>query len=297
MLETFAAPGRFHKGNLHGHSTNSDGDLTPARHCAFYEAAGYDFVCLSDHFRDAYGFPVTDTVLFRNADFTTILGSELHAGALANGEIWHFLGVGLPSDFAPTGDDETGPNLAKRALDAGAFVALAHPEWYGLTLEDALTMPEGIHAVEVFNSICASTGRGEGSSLLDEMLMAGRKVGAIAVDDVHRYQRDALRGWVQVKATAQTPEALLDALKAGHYYASTGAEVHHVERVGDSLHVECSPAASVWLLGHGAKSASVFGEEITRARLPLERFEGGFARLVIRAVDGTRAWTNSLWLD
>lgn len=297
MLDAFSNPGQFLRGNLHGHSTNSDGDVTPEGHCRFYAEAGYDFVCLSDHFRAVYGWPITDTTAYRTERFTTLLGAELHTGALGNGEIWHFLGIGLPADFAPPAAEESGPSLAARALKAGAFVALAHPEWYALTLQDALSMPEGVHAVEVFNAIGASVGRGEGSSLLDQMLNAGRRVGAIAVDDVHRYQRDALGGWVMVKAENRTPEALLGALKAGAYYASTGAAIHHVERHGECLHVECSPVDSVWLTGQGAKSASVFGQDITRAKLPLEKFQGGFVRLAIRAGTGARAWTNPLWLD
>lgn len=297
MLTAFSQPGEFLRGNLHGHSTNSDGDLTPERHCHFYAEAGYDFVCLSDHFRPNFDWPITDTTAFRSEYFTTILGAELHTGALANGEIWHFLGIGLPTDFTPPTEDETGPALAQRALDAGAFVALAHPEWYALTLEDALSMPEGVHAVEVFNGTCAAVGRGEGSSTLDQMLNAGRRINAIAVDDVHRYQRDALAGWVMVKAASRSPEAILAALKAGAYYASTGAELHHVERHGDFLHVECSPVDSIWLHGRGAKSETVMGEDITRAKLPLGRFEGGFARLVICDAAGERAWSNPLWLD
>ncbi|WP_434055120.1 MAG: phosphotransferase [Roseibium sp.] len=297
MLDAFSAPGRFFKGNLHGHSTNSDGDLSPERHCKFYQDAGYDFVCLSDHFREVYGFPVTDTSAYRNAGFTTILGAELHSGNIGNGEIWHILAVGLPPDFAPTDAGESGPQLAQRALDAGAFVAIPHPDWYGLTLDDGLSLPEGVHAVEVHNSICTATGRGEGGYLLDQMLTAGRKLGAIAVDDVHRYQRDALGGWVNVKAEAGSPDALLDALKRGAYYASTGAEILHLERNGDWIHVETSPVDSVWLLGRGAKSTHVFGEGIARAKLPLEPFVGGWARLVIRATDGARAWTNPIWLD
>ena len=297
MLNAFSNPGTFLRGNLHGHSTNSDGELTPARHCHFYAEAGYDFVCLTDHFRENYDWPITDISAYRTDSFTTILGAELHTGALKNGEIWHFLGIGLPQDFTPPTETESGPSLAQRALDAGAFVALAHPEWYALTLEDALSMPEGVHAVEVFNGICTSVGRGEGSSTLDQMLNAGRRIGAIAVDDVHHYQRDALKGWVMVKSETRTPAAILSALKEGAYYASTGAAFLHVERNGDFLHMECSPVDSVWLTGSGATSESVFGEAITRAKLPLERFKGHFARLSIRASDGSRAWTNPLWLD
>ena len=55
---------------------------------------------------------------------------------MENGELWHILAVGLPLDFAPTHtpqftpipDQETGPEVARRAHDAGAFVAVAHPE-------------------------------------------------------------------------------------------------------------------------------------------------------------------------
>lgn len=296
MLTAFSKPGRFLRGNLHGHSTNSDGDLTPERHCKFYADAGYDFICVSDHFREMFDWPITDTSAFRRDGFTTLLGAELHTGALGNGEIWHFLGIGLPTDFKAPTANESGPGLAQRALDAGSFVALAHPEWYALTLDDALSMPEGIHAIEVFNATCATMGRSEGSALFDQLLNQGRKINAIAVDDVHRFQRDALGGWVMVKAETHSPEAILSALKAGDYYASTGADIHHVERSGDYLHVECTPAHGIWAIGRGAKSASVLGENITRAKLPLAPFADGFVRLLIQSADGSRAWTNPLWL-
>ncbi|MCC6792855.1 MAG: hypothetical protein IT336_14285, partial [Thermomicrobiales bacterium] len=46
----FDKPGRFWKGNLHTHSTRSDGKLTPAEVIAAYQARGYDFLALADHF-------------------------------------------------------------------------------------------------------------------------------------------------------------------------------------------------------------------------------------------------------
>ncbi len=39
----FGRPGRFFKGNLHTHSTNSDGDFPPAEVIDRYCRAGYDF--------------------------------------------------------------------------------------------------------------------------------------------------------------------------------------------------------------------------------------------------------------
>jgi hypothetical protein len=40
MLDPFAGPGRFYKGNLHTHSTRSDGAHDPATVCALYRDAG-----------------------------------------------------------------------------------------------------------------------------------------------------------------------------------------------------------------------------------------------------------------
>ena len=97
----FANPGRFWRGNLHTHSDRSDGGLTPQEVCRRYRAEGYDFLALTDHFVGAYGYPITDTEPFREAGFTTLLGAEIHSGAMSNGELWHILAVGLPEDFQP----------------------------------------------------------------------------------------------------------------------------------------------------------------------------------------------------
>ena len=123
----FSSPGRFWRGNLHTHSTRSDGHLTPDQVCSFYRDAGYDFLALTDHFLERYEFPITDTRAYRTPEFTTIFGAELHAGQAEFGQLWHILAVGLPADFAPSFPAETGPGIAARALEAGAFVAAAHP--------------------------------------------------------------------------------------------------------------------------------------------------------------------------
>ncbi len=98
----FSAPGRFWRGNLHTHSNRSDGVLPPEEVCKLYKAEGYDFIALTDHFVGAFDYPIVDTRPFRDESFTTILGAELHSGAMDNGELWHILAVGLPFDFAPS---------------------------------------------------------------------------------------------------------------------------------------------------------------------------------------------------
>ncbi len=294
---TFTAPGRFWKGNIHTHSRQSDGMRDAADVCATYREAGYDFLAVTDHFLAKYGFPIVDTRPFRRPGFTTILGAELHAPATALGELWHILAVGLPADFAPTLPGETGPLLAARAIEAGAFVAIPHPGWYALTAEDANTLP-GAHAVEVYNHTSQlRTERGDGVYLADQLLAQGRRINLIAVDDAHFACADAFGGWVMVKAEHNEPEALLAALKAGHFYATQGPLIHHIAWGPDMVEVTCSPAASVMVLGRGSRAAQSVAPIQTRVSLQLAalRAAGPFARIVIADDQGRRAWSNPVY--
>ena len=45
--------GRFFRGNIHCHSDLSDGQTSPEHVIGAYRDAGYDFLCLSDHFEAA----------------------------------------------------------------------------------------------------------------------------------------------------------------------------------------------------------------------------------------------------
>ena len=69
--------GRFFRGNLHCHSDLSDGQWSPEDVIDAYRDAGYDFLCLSDHFEAEYGWRITDTRPLREENFTTIVGAEL----------------------------------------------------------------------------------------------------------------------------------------------------------------------------------------------------------------------------
>ena len=293
----FDKPGRFYKGNIHTHSTRSDGRLRPEEVIAAYRARGYDFLALTDHFLPRYEFPIVDTRAWRAEGFTTILGAELHGPVIESGDPWHVVAVGLPLDFAPTTAGEDGPALAARAAAAGAFVAIAHPHWYGLTLDDALSL-ETAHAVEIYNTGCdVEVDRGESWHITDMLLGRGKRLTACATDDAHFRVADAFGGWVQVRADRLDPDALLAALKAGHYYSSTGPEIHDVRVEGDRLHIACSPAAAIIATGPGYSHAEAYGEALTEASLALAPFKGRYCRVTIRDQHGKRAWTNPIWLD
>lgn len=300
LASPFAKPGRFWKGNLHTHSTRSDGTLSPEQVCQVYRDAGYDFLALTDHFLKAYEFPVVDTTPFRTAAFTTLIGAELHSGRTELGNLWHILAVGLPLDFAVPSPEETGPQIAARALDAGAYVAVAHPQWYTLTEADVLSLGP-VHAIEVFNGTSVDhNDKADSWFMMDLMLMRGHRYTACATDDAHfmPQRHDAMLGWVQVKAQELTPDSLLSALKAGDYYASTGPEIYDIQvHPGEKLVVRCSPASRVFITGSGWTADSITGSGLMEAEFSLEKFRSPYVRVIVRDKNGGRAWSNPFWFE
>ncbi len=298
MQEPLSGPGRFFKGNLHTHSTLSDAIRGPEEVCQLYREGGYDFLSLTDHFLPKYGFPIADTRDFRTNRFTTILGAEVHAPSTELGEMWHILSVGLPLDFEPTTAAETGPALAARCVAAGAFVALPHPAWNGMTVGDADAIPCA-HAVEVYNHTShVEEDRGDGTVMLDTLLSRGRRILGCATDDAHFKRNDWFGGWVMVKSETLEPEALVEALKAGRYYSSQGPEIHALQVSCTEVIVECSPATTIVALGRGSAGAFSTSPGQTSARLPLDKFrKGGWLRVVVVDEAGRRAWSNPVWLD
>jgi predicted metal-dependent phosphoesterase TrpH len=296
----FAQPGRFWRGNLHGHSTLSDGGLTAEEVCCHYQEAGYDFISLTDHFLPAYQFPIVDTRSFRNAEFTTIIGAELHAGQTEQGGIWHILAVGLPFDFAPPHEQETGPEIAARALATGAFVAAAHPNWYALTERDLEALGT-VDAIEVYNGVAIDhNDHADSWHITDIMLGRGRRYLTYAADDFHgvRGRHDFMRGWVWVKAEENSPEALLKALKAGHFYSSTGPQIFDVQvQPGREVVVRCSPADWVMVTGKGPASVTANGHGVTEVVLDISKFKSDYGRVTVRDAMGGRAWSNPFWFD
>jgi hypothetical protein len=295
----FARPGQFYRGNLHTHSTNSDGRHPPEDVIAFYRNAGYDFLALTDHFLERYGWTISDTRPLRADDFATLIAAELHAPRTKVGELWHIKAVGLPLDFTPPVNGETGPELAARAAETGAFIGLVHPSWYGLTTEDARQIPFA-HAIEIYNHGSAvEVDRGSDWPFCDLLLNDGWRLSGYASDDAHHLTHDCLGGWVQVKAPSLDPDLILAGLKQGHYYSSQGPEIADiaVAEDGAEVRIACSPATTVAITGRGARSQSLRGEALEAAVFPLGRFEGSYFRVTVIDEAGRKAWSNPIWLD
>lgn len=305
QIPAFSANGKFWRGNLHTHSTRSDGVLEPEDVCARYRAEGYDFLALTDHFIGRYDYPITDSLPYRDKNFTTILGAEIHSGAMENGELWHILAVGLPHDFKPPNapsfhpvlGQETGPELAARAREAGAFVAIAHPQWSGMTLSDARSI-KAAHAVETYNHGCeVGCDRADGFHTLDLLLSEGSRLNLCATDDAHFSEPDHFGGWVMVKATENQPDLLLQALKDGHYYSSQGPEFENITFDRDGAHLETTPVSTVIIQGHGSAAVSKHGHNIRAISFDLNRFIASpWLRITIVDENGKKAWSNPVFI-
>ena len=289
----FDKPGSFRKGNIHTHSTASDGELTPEEVCRRYREAGYDFLAITDHFLKPFNYPIVDTRPFRTDEFTTIIAAELHAPIPDSVMKWDVVALGLPLDFAQWTEGELGPQIAARALDAGAFVIAVHPHHSFLTHEDILSLGP-VHAIEIFNGCADSVDKGHGSYVADLLLQRDEQYLLTAADDAHfeSFRTDFGLGWVSVKTEELSPEALIEALKAGAFYSSCGPVIDDVVIIPpDSVKITCSPVSRIMMIGKDGESKSAEGDGITTATLK-RNWPTPWMRVIVRDEYGRRAWTN-----
>ncbi|CAN5661831.1 hypothetical protein BH23CHL5_BH23CHL5_04600 [soil metagenome] len=216
---------------------------------------------------------------------------------MQHGEPWHLLAVGLPLEFDPPIAGEDGPTLARRAVDAGAFLAIAHPSWYSLSLDDAMSI-DSAHAVETYNHTAHHhNDRGESWAIYEQLLMKGKRLHAIATDDAHLKTRpDYFGGWVMVRCESLDPESLVTALKQGHSYSTQGPEIHNVVVNGSELRISTSPARAYYLSGGGSSSQSQRGDRLVNGAFDLAPFTGRYCRVTVVDEWGRRAWTNAIWV-
>ena len=292
----FDKPGTFRKGNIHTHSTASDGELEPEEVCRQYRDGGYDFLAITDHFLKEFDYPIVDTRPFRTDSFTTIIGAELHAPIADSAMKWDIVALALPLDFAPWREGETGPQIAARARDAGAFVIAVHPHHSFLTHEDIISLGP-IDAVEVYNGVADCVDKGDSWYVADLLFQQQRHYLITAADDAHfeSFRHDFGLGWIWVKSEELSPEALMSAVRAGSYYASTGPTIEDVTIIPpDTVEVRCSPASRIMMLGADGESKSVEGNGITEGQMT-RNWPSPWMRVIVRDEQGRRAWTNAFW--
>jgi hypothetical protein len=288
QLLPFARPGYWFKGNLHTHTTQSDGEYTPEQAIAWYRAHGYDFMAISDHWIHTPGRVIAD-------DFLTLNGEEL------NGPGYHMLAIGHnPASDRTLADDPQA--LAQRVRAQGGMAFFAHPYWTGQTSAQIAAV-SGITGIEVFNSICEGFGLGHARVQWDELLARGLRLNALAVDDTHWRHGEQGMGFVMVRAPELSGPAILQALAEGAFYASSGpriSDLRVVQLAGQTtLRVCCSPCTKITFHGAGPtghRFSADPGAWLDSAAWPLDA-EQIYLRVECEDDRGGVAWSNPVYLS
>ena len=283
------------KGNLHAHSTNSDGRVSPQERVDGYVNRDYDYLCLSDH--DNITFVNT---LTRPENFTLIQGAELHPDNPFGGDRHHFVALNIAEDM----DARSMP--PQHVIDAvkkqGGSVWLAHPHWSGINiLRD--TMPlTGLAGIEVFNTTCRCAGRGESAVHWDDWMdLSGQLFPAMANDDAHgadSEERDTYQGWTMVRVKERSPAAIVEALELGASYSSTGPIIFDIQlrraeekRVVEAA-VKCSPAQRIAAVLDSRGTEYHEGGKLFETATFKLRPNSKHVRFEIVAPNGNKAWSN-----
>jgi len=303
-ITPFPHDGRWVRCALHAHTTNSDGELSPEHLVRHYERAGYDVLCITDHW--------VRTVTPSTEHLLVLPGIELNATLDGTGNDAHVLALGVASD--PVEPGRGFPNLADTVrwiTDNGGLPFLAHPYWSGLR-SDEFWGCEGLLGVEVFNAGCElEIGRGLSAVQWDEALERGERLFGLATDDSHLPGYDSGHASVWARVTDSGPDAVLEALRTGAFYSSTGPRIESITLTDTRVEVRSSAATSVRLV-----STRFFGSCVTAGRMgyrsnariieetssgeiltsSLERLPSmAYGRIEVFDRHGGRAWTNPLW--
>ena len=280
--------GRWFKGNVHMHTTNSSGRLTVAEATAFYAEAGYDFICITDKTvpfigdsGDQYPLLVLDGMELEGEDER---GSRYHVVCIQGVE-----GI--------TGDTEL-TKAMERVRAQGGILVWAHPYTINNTVEEGLR--HRFHGVEVFNSTNEVVfGKGMAAYHWDASLIHQPDMLGFATDDAHfiRGVPAEKGGWIMVNAPELSRDAIMASIRKGNFYSSTGPIFKSISiEQGNRITAETSPVICTRLVGAGGMNKyrrATDNEPITDTHFRLPE-NWPYARLEIEDAFGKKAWSNPL---
>lgn len=313
---------RWLKGSTHVHARPSGDSSTPIPDVVrWYAEHGYDFFVLTDHNKvsvvdepragsPALEVPEAGPIVFAGVELTHNPDGCQPAGDPSGKCRIHVNLLGVTA--RPTGkldwaDRSTRERLPKyeaalrQQQQLGGVIQLNHPTWFGGMTVALLTAlaARGVPLVEIANVQFARWNQGDADhpgteQLWDGALVQGATLWGVASDDAHDYTRDAGAaypaggGWVMVWARRE-PQAILDALAAGRFYASTGVVLARADVEDGALVVEVAAgeggAHTIEWIEDGVRVARGAGP-LARRAVPAR----GYLRAVVTRDDGARAW-------
>ncbi len=291
------------KGDLHAHTTRSDGKLRPKKVQQLHRDLGYDFLAITDHSRYNRKNHLPDS------DLLIIPGMEMNCKWDINRGHRYFHAVSIGPDDQTNGfvhEEEdpyellANPHAFQQHVDHARennnLVIYCHPQW-SQTPVRSFEFLDGIFAMEVFNSICSiDLGRDTDNGIYwDELLGQGRVIWGVASDDGHE-QHHFGNGWVRVNAEKNIP-AILKALKEGAFYASCGPEIHDFYVEDGIAHIACSPCRRVVFFCDKFNYPQQVSEDNTLTEATMDLRDAPYIRACVVDEHGRKAWTNPIFLD
>lgn len=243
----------WYRGNTHAHTTNSDGDSSPAQVAARYRELGYNFLYITDHNKltdvDALnaqaGVPGQFLVIRGEEVTDSFAGKPVHINALNSAS------AVLPQQGADT--LSTIENDAAAIRRAGGLPYIAHPNYnFALTAAD-LKGVEGTALFEVYNAHPVVNNVGDAThpsveAMWDEALSSGKLLYGLAADDEHNLFKvgGALPGqaWIMVRAASLDATTITAAIEHGDFYASTGVTLQDYQVSAKGVTVTVDDSAS-----------------------------------------------------
>jgi len=238
----------WYKGNLHTHTINSDGDSSPDTVARWYKEHRYHFLVLTDHNYLTDPGPL-NSVLAAEERFLLISGEEVTSRY--EDKSVHVNAFQVRETIPPAFGHSVLETIQKNVdviRQSGSLPSLNHPNFRWSITPDELRQVNDLKLFEVYNGHPTVHNFGGGGfvsleEMWDVVLSAGREVYGIAVDDAHSFKEfradlsNPGRGWVTVQAPELSESAILQALEAGRFYASTGVELEKVNRTSDGLEI------------------------------------------------------------
>jgi len=299
----------WYKGNTHTHTLNSDGDSTPADVAKWYRENRYNFLFITDHEHVTNVSSLND-LHGKAGTFIVISGQEVTDSY--DRKPYHMNALGISKVVMPNrlpGAVETLQKNIDDVLKAGGIGQINHPNFgWALTAEQLIKL-NNYTLLEIHNGHPLVNNLGGGGvpsaeAMWDTVLSSGKLVFAIADDDSHFFKRigdptapTPGKGWVFVRATELTQQAIIDALKKGNFYASTGVELSDYKadekQVVVTIKEERSSKYRIQFIG---KNGLVLAESTANPATYTIKGSEGYVRAKIHESNGKMAWTQPVML-
>jgi hypothetical protein len=292
----FTAPGVWLKGNLHTHTTVSDGIRSPQEAIDHYSENGYDFLSITDH------GTVVDTTSLKHRNMTLIPGEEICLGKSRAGSTYHIVALNIKKSL-PLEDFDQNQN-PQEAIDLtakqGGFTIIAHPYWSGLYPQDLISL-KGYLGVEIYNTTCeVYRGLGNSGVHIDALLAGGKRPLIFASDDHHGALEplkpsDACGGWIMVKAKDRTSKSITESIQKGLFYSSNGPTIKNIEVEETEIHVETEPVKHLTFVSTPSLGARFTSRhELITEYTYLGRPGETYVRVEAMDLQGRIAWSNPI---